>query len=105
MTMTLPFQPLEEARLAAQAQAKGVSTDTLLRVAIDKILADAPDQPDAPDRESRPIWEVILANMKDVPARNLRSCRKTGQASMTTISTRTRDGINTEIGPYQRGDA
>jgi hypothetical protein len=52
MTMTLPLQPQEEARLAALAQAKGVSTDTLLRVPIDKILADAPDQPDAPKRES-----------------------------------------------------
>jgi hypothetical protein len=79
MTITLPFQPQEEARLAALAQAKGVSTDTLLREAIDKILADTSDQPDAPKRESRPIWEVILDNMKDVPAEEFARCRKTGK--------------------------
>jgi hypothetical protein len=67
MTITLPLQPQEEARLVALAQAKGVSTDTLVREALDKILADAPDQPNEPKGESRPIWDVILDNMKDVP--------------------------------------
>ncbi len=46
MTITLPLQPQEEARLVAQAQAKGVSTGTLVREALDRILADAPEQPD-----------------------------------------------------------
>ena len=67
MTITLPLQPQEEARLVALAQAKGVSTDTLVREALGKILADAPDQPNEPKGESRPIWDVILDNMKDVP--------------------------------------
>ena len=68
MTITLPLQPQEEARLVALAQAKGVSTDALLREALDKILADAPGPPDEAKRESRPIWHVILDNMKDVPS-------------------------------------
>jgi hypothetical protein len=68
MTITLPLEPQKEARLVALAKAKGVSTDTLVREALDKILADAPDLPDELKRESRPIWNVILDNMKDVPA-------------------------------------
>ena len=69
MTITFPLKPQEEARLVAVAKAKGVSTDTLVRQALDKILADASNLPDEPERESRPIWDVILDNMKDVPAK------------------------------------
>jgi len=43
MTITLPLQPQEEAKLIAVAQAKGLSTDALVREALDKILAEAPD--------------------------------------------------------------
>jgi hypothetical protein len=41
MTITLPLQPQEEARLIAAAQAKGVSADALVREAVDRILAEA----------------------------------------------------------------
>lgn len=67
MTITLPLQPQEEAKLIALAQAKGVSTDALVREALYKILADAPDQLNESPCEPRPIWDVILENMKDVP--------------------------------------
>jgi hypothetical protein len=78
MTITLPLQPQEEARLIAAAQAKGLSTDALLREALDKILADAPEvTPQAP-RESRPIWEVILDDMKDVPLEEFAQLPKDG---------------------------
>ena len=43
MTITLPLQPQEEAKLIAVAQAKGVSTEALVREALDKILAESPD--------------------------------------------------------------
>jgi hypothetical protein len=78
MTITLPLQPQEEARLVAMAQAKGVSTDTLVREALDKILADAPGQPDEAKRESRPIWDLILDNMKDVPPEEFARLPKDG---------------------------
>jgi hypothetical protein len=55
MTLTLPLQPDEEAKLFAIARAKGVSTDALIREAIEKILADVPElesQPE-PTRSSR----------------------------------------------------
>jgi hypothetical protein len=43
MTITLPLEPHKEAKLIALAHEKGVTADTLVREAIDKILADAPE--------------------------------------------------------------
>jgi hypothetical protein len=40
MTITLPLKPQEEAKLIALAQARGVSTDVLVREALDRILAE-----------------------------------------------------------------
>jgi hypothetical protein len=42
MTIILPLEPQDEAKLIAVAHAKGVSTDALVRLALDRILADAP---------------------------------------------------------------
>jgi hypothetical protein len=55
MTLTLPLQPDEEAKLFAIARAKGVSTDALIRDAIEKILANAPEleSQGEPTRSSR----------------------------------------------------
>ena len=78
MTIILPLQPQEEARLVAMAQAKGVSADSLVREALDKILADARDERDEPKRESRPIWDVMLDNMKDVPPEEFARLPKDG---------------------------
>jgi hypothetical protein len=41
MTITIPLQPDEEARLEAVAHARGVSTGTLVREALEGILAGA----------------------------------------------------------------
>jgi hypothetical protein len=82
MAITLPLQPQEEARLIAAAQAKGLSTDALVREALDKILAEAPELPPQPERESRPIWEVILDNMKDVPPEDLALLPKDGASQI-----------------------
>ena len=60
MTITLPLQPQEEAKLIAMAQAKGLSTDALVREALDKIPSDTPERLAEPGGESRPIWEVML---------------------------------------------
>ena len=43
MTLTLPLEPQEEAKLIAVAQRRGLSTDQLVREAIHKILDEAPD--------------------------------------------------------------
>jgi hypothetical protein len=41
VTISLPLQPQEEARLVAAARAKGLSTDALMREALERILAEA----------------------------------------------------------------
>jgi hypothetical protein len=43
MTITLPLEPQKQAKLIALAHAKGLSADDLVREAIDKILAEAPE--------------------------------------------------------------
>jgi uncharacterized protein (DUF433 family) len=63
---------------AAASAEKGVSTDALVREALDKILADAPGPPDEAKRESRPIWDLILDNMKDVPPEEFARLPKDG---------------------------
>ena len=78
MTITLPLQPQEEARLMATAQAKGLSTDALVREALDKILSDTPERLAEPSGESRPIWEVMLDNMKEVPPEEFAKLPKDG---------------------------
>jgi hypothetical protein len=67
MTITLPLQPREEALLVAAAEAKGVSTDLLVREAVDKMLAEMAAPGDTPKTDARPIWELIADTIKDVP--------------------------------------
>jgi len=52
MTITLALQPQEEARLLAAAEARGLSTDELVRETLDKLLAQAPDRPDKPKKSA-----------------------------------------------------
>jgi len=59
MTITLPLQPHEEARLIAAAQAKGLSPDAFVREALDKILAEAPDL--SPSKEPTRSLRGLLA--------------------------------------------
>ena len=42
MSITLPLQPQEEARLIAVAHARGLSADALIREALDEILTEMP---------------------------------------------------------------
>lgn len=46
MTIKLPLQPQEEARLEAIAHNKGLSTDALVREALYQILANTTEIPD-----------------------------------------------------------
>ena len=45
MTIILPLEPQEEAKLIALAQEKGVTTDALVRAAINAMLAEAGNAP------------------------------------------------------------
>lgn len=44
MTITLPLQPHEEAKLLAAAKAKGVSASALIREAVSRIIAETPGE-------------------------------------------------------------
>ncbi len=46
MTISLPLQPDEEARLVALARSKGVSTDAIVREAVHRILTETPVEPE-----------------------------------------------------------
>jgi hypothetical protein len=68
MTVTLNLPPEKEARLIAAAQAKGFSTDALVREALDRVLTEAPTplgQPCSPIR--RPISRAIREIWSDMP--------------------------------------
>src|SRR5580658_6896856 len=80
MTITLPLEPQEEARLLAVAQAKGLPPEVIVRAALDRVLAEQsePVGAQAEGRDARPIWEVILDNMKDVSPEDLAQLPKDG---------------------------
>lgn len=65
MTITLPLQPQEEAKLLAVALAKGLSPDALIREAVEKILAEAPAE-NGPREPSRSV-RGILAKYGSAP--------------------------------------
>ena len=54
MTITLPLEPQTEARLIALAQEKGVTAGELVRVAIDKIIAEAAET----QAHELPVWHL-----------------------------------------------
>ena len=53
MTVTLPLDLREQAKLTAIAHARGLSADGLVREAVDRILANAPDATKGPTRSAR----------------------------------------------------
>jgi hypothetical protein len=62
----LPLEPQEEAKLIAIAQAKGLSTDALVREALEKIFADAPDV--TPKKEPTRSSRGLLAKYGPAPS-------------------------------------
>ncbi len=65
MTITLPLQPQEEAKLNSIAHAKGLSADALVRQALDEILADAPEIPD------NATGDMLVAAMQASPFKDM----------------------------------
>lgn len=66
MTITLPLQPEEEARLEAVAHARGLSTGALVREALDEILAGASEIRDNDLREPA-MGASLVAAMQASP--------------------------------------
>ena len=71
MTITLPLQPQEEAQLIALAEAKGVSTDALIREALEVILREASTFLDMGASE-HPTGAALVAAMQASPFKELK---------------------------------
>ena len=70
MTIILRLEPQEEAKLIAAAQAKGVSADMLLRLALDTILGGASAIPD--NASAKPgTGTALVAAMEASPYREV----------------------------------
>ena len=68
MTITLPLQSQEEARLVALARAKGLSPDALVREALNRILAEA----GAISASSEPAsGSALITAMQSSPCREI----------------------------------
>jgi hypothetical protein len=68
MTISLPLQPHEEALLLASAKARGVTADTLVREALDRILAEAQQQEASAPREPTKSVRGLLAKYGPAPS-------------------------------------
>ena len=78
--MNLSLTLAEEAKLVAQAQARGTTTEALVREAIEPILSAMTEY--AAGKETRPIWDVLLENMNDVPPEDLAALPKDGASQI-----------------------
>ncbi len=67
MTITLPLQPQEEARLMAAARARGLSAAAPVREAIEGILEEAPGEMGA-DKEPTRSLRGLLAKYGPAPS-------------------------------------
>lgn len=84
MTLTLNLPPDVEQAYLAEAQAKGVPIDALVREVLIARQAgpELATEPEEQSRDPRPIWEVMLANLKDVPPEDFAKLPKDGASEV-----------------------
>ena len=66
MTLTLPLEPQEEAKLVAAARARGVSLDALVREALGRIFSEAAVE--VPGKEPTRSLRGLLAKYGPAPS-------------------------------------
>ena len=66
MTLTLPLEPQEEAKLVAAARARGVSLDALVREALGRIFSESAAE--APGKEPTRSLRGLLAKYGTAPS-------------------------------------
>jgi hypothetical protein len=66
MTLTLPLEPQEEAKLVAAARARGVSLDALVREALGRIFSEAAAE--VPGKEPTRSLRGLLAKYGTAPS-------------------------------------
>ena len=88
MTITLPLQPQEEARLMAAARARGLSAAALVREAIEGILRRGSGERVGRQGANRRSLRGLLQNTdpRPLPKRSIRTERRCSQISRALIS-------------------
>ena len=75
MTLTIELSPEREAALKAHAQSSGLTVEQwLLQLAEQSVPSPVEHKPADP----RPVWEIILDNMKSVPHEDIAALPKDG---------------------------
>jgi len=84
--MELHFTPEQEAQLAQIATKTGTAPERLVEDAVLRLLEGAAhlnsDTPAEPNGDTRPIWEVMLDNLKDVPPEEFASLPRDGASQV-----------------------
>jgi hypothetical protein len=79
-TIKIDLPDDQAAALRAQAASQGLSLEEWLRTLAEQSAASLERQ--HAKQDSRPIWEVIQENMKDVPAEDLAALPKDGASQI-----------------------
>jgi hypothetical protein len=86
MTMEVHFTPEQEAQLAQIATKAGTAPERLVKDAVLRLLEGDPHlgSDTSPERngDTRPIWEVMLDNLKDVPPEEFAALPKDGASEV-----------------------
>jgi len=79
MTLTIELSPEKEAALKAQAQARGLTVGQWLLQLAEQ---SGPSPVEQKTVDPRPVWEIILDNMKNVPHEDLAVLPKDGASQI-----------------------
>jgi len=78
MTVTIELSPEREKALKAQAQARHLTIEQLLIQLVDRFETGEIESSENPSDDPRPIWDLILDNIKDVPPEEFEKLPKDG---------------------------
>jgi hypothetical protein len=78
MTLTINISPEKGAAYQALAQAQGLSVEQWLTQLVDRAAPVAPLETSGAADDDRPIWEIFVDSMKDVPPEDLATLPKDG---------------------------
>lgn len=82
MTLTIHLSPDKEAAFKARAQALGLTLEQWILRLADQAGPEPAARPEEQSRDPRPIWEVMLDNLKDVPPEEFAKLPKDGASEV-----------------------